>query len=265
MDQPEGYIKTGQERKVCCLLKSLYGLKQSALQWIKEIHKALVNLGFTRTHSDAGVYFKFIGADIIIIVIYVDDVLLMGSNKKMLKKNKEDFMKVFETRDLGEAKEYLGMCITRDRKKHTITLDLCAYAEKVLKRFGLQNAKPARTPLLTGYNPTISDIEATSELCSLYQSVIGSLLYIILGTRPDLAFAVIRMSQFCANPSQEHLSQALYIVQYLGSIKYLTLKFNGANHDGFLGYTHSDWAANPDDRKSITGYVLFLLMVLSHG
>jgi hypothetical protein len=54
MDQPEGYIKKGQERKVCCLLNSLYGLKQSALQWNKEIHKALVNLGFTHTHSDAG-------------------------------------------------------------------------------------------------------------------------------------------------------------------------------------------------------------------
>jgi hypothetical protein len=212
MDQPEGYIKKGQERKVCRLLKSLYGLKQLALQWNKEIHKALVNLGFTRTHLDAGVYFKFIGADITVIVIYIDDVLLMGSNKKMLKKNKEDFMKVFETRDLGEAKEYLGMRITRDRKKCTNNLDQCAYAEKVLKCFGLQNAKSARTPLPTGYNPTISDIEATSELRSQYQSVIGSLLYIMLGTRPDLAFAVIRMSQFCTNPSQEHLSWALYIV-----------------------------------------------------
>ena len=80
----------------------------------------------------------------------------------------------------------------------------------------------------------------------------------MLGTRPDIAFAVIRMSQFCANPSKEHLSRALYIVRYLGSTKNLALRFNGANHDGFLGYTDSDWAANPDDRKSITGYVLFL-------
>jgi hypothetical protein len=228
------------------------------LQWNKEIHKALVNIGFTRTCSDAHVYFKFIGVDIIVMVIYIDNGLLMESDKKMLKKNKKDFLKVFETRDLGEAKEYLGICITQDHKKHTITLAQCAYAEKVLKCFGLQNAKPAQTPLPTSYNPMISDIEATLELHSQYQSVIGSLLYIMLGTRPDLAFAVIHMSQFCANPSQEHLSQALYIVQYLGSTKYLTLKFNGANHDGFLGYTDSDRAANPDDWKSITGYVLFL-------
>ena len=66
------------------------------------------------------------------------------------------------------------------------------------------------------------------------------------------------MSQFCANTSKEHLSRALYIVRYLGSTKNLALRFNSANHDGFLGYTDSDWAVNPDDRKSITGYVLFL-------
>ena len=80
----------------------------------------------------------------------------------------------------------------------------------------------------------------------------------MLGTRPDIAFAVIRMSQFCANPSQEHLSQALYIIRYLGSNKILALQFNGANHDRFLGYMDSDLAGNPDDQKSITGYVLFL-------
>ena len=122
----------------------------------------------------------------------------------------------------------------------------------------MQNTKPARTPLLTGYNPKISDIGATSDIRSQYQSVIGSLLYIMLGTRPDIAYAVIHMSQFCANPSQEHLSWALYIIQYLGSTKNLALRYDGANHDGFLGYTDSDWAANPDDWKSITGYVLFL-------
>ena len=80
----------------------------------------------------------------------------------------------------------------------------------------------------------------------------------MLGTRPDLAFTVIHMSQFRANPSQEHLSRALYIIRYLGSTKNLALRFNGANHNGFLGYMDSDWVANPDDRKSITGYVLFL-------
>ena len=96
------------------MLKSLYRLKQSALQWNKELHKSLLDLGFTRTRSDAGVYFKFDGTDITLVVVYVDNVLFMGSNPKLVKGEKGKFMKVWESRDLGEAKEYLGMCITRD-------------------------------------------------------------------------------------------------------------------------------------------------------
>ena len=80
----------------------------------------------------------------------------------------------------------------------------------------------------------------------------------MLGTQPDIAYVVICMSQFCTNPSQEHLSRALYIVCCLGSTKNLALRYNGANHDSFLGYTDSDWAANSDDQKSITRYDLFL-------
>ena len=91
MDQPEGYIKKGQERKVCRLLKSLYGLRQSALQWNKELHKSLLDLGFTHTQSDTSVYFKLDGTDITLVVVYVDNVLLMGSNPKLVKGEKRKF------------------------------------------------------------------------------------------------------------------------------------------------------------------------------
>ena len=80
----------------------------------------------------------------------------------------------------------------------------------------------------------------------------------MLGTRPNIAYVVMCMLQFCANPLQEYLCRALYIIQYLGSTKNFTLCYDGANHDSFLGYTNSDRTANPDDWKSITGYVLFL-------
>ena len=174
--------KKGQERKVCHLLKSLYRLKQMALRWNKELHRSLLTLGFTCTRSDAGVYFNFDKTDITIVIVYVGDVLFMGSNPKLVRKEKGKFMKVWESRDLGKAKEYLGMRITRNRKKRTLTLDQCVYAEKVLKWFRAQNAKKlARTPLPTGYNPKVSETEATSDLHSQHQSVIGSLLYIMLG------------------------------------------------------------------------------------
>ena len=95
MDQPEGYLKKGQEKKVCHLLKSLYGLRQSALQWNKELHKSLLDLGFICTWSDAVVYFKFVGTDITIVIVYVDDVFFMGSNPKLIKGEKGKFMGVW--------------------------------------------------------------------------------------------------------------------------------------------------------------------------
>ena len=78
-------------------------------------------------------YFKFDGTDITLLVIYVNNVLFMESNPKLIKEEKGNFMKVWESRDLGKAKEYLSMCITHDQKKWTLTLDQCVYVEKVLK------------------------------------------------------------------------------------------------------------------------------------
>ena len=197
------------ENKVCHLRKAIYGLKQATLQWNKALHQSLLKMGFVHTFSDPGIYVHFHGQDIIILVIYVDDSLFIGSNKSYKKKQ---FMDCWESRDLGEVIEYLGMWITQDCVKHTLKLDQISYATKVIEHFKLNNAKFACTPLSSGYNPTPNPKTTTPKLHSHYQLVIGSLLYIMLGTRPDIAFSVIKMSQFSLNPSEEHLQKALYIV-----------------------------------------------------
>ena len=125
---------------------------------------------------------------------YVDNALFMGSNHSYLKFKKQEFMKKWESRDLEEAKEYLGMWITRDHIKKTLKLDQISYSDKVVKHFKLNDAKIACTPLPSGYNPMPNMTQSTPHLRSRYQSVIGSLLYIMLGTRPDVAQAVIKMS-----------------------------------------------------------------------
>ena len=108
---------------------------------------------FIRCKADPGTYFKIIGKEIIVLLIYVDDALFMGSNKQQVLSHQAQFMKRWESRDLGQAKEYLGMRITRDCKKRTISLDQTCYAEKVVKRFGQENCKPVSVPLPTRYNP----------------------------------------------------------------------------------------------------------------
>ena len=122
-------------------------------------------------------------------------------------------MQYWECRDLGEPQEFLGMRIQRSGRK--ILLDQTSYLQKVLRCFDMHNAKSASTPLPAGYQPLTNQEPVDAGLRSQFQSVIGSLLYLMLGTRPDITFAVIKLSQFSANPLSEHLSKALYICHIL--------------------------------------------------
>ena len=93
MNQPEGFMVKGKEFKVCHLWKAIYGLKQAVLQWNKQLHKSLLEMGFIHSLSDPGTYFKIITQDIIILLVYVDDALFMGNNKTQVLAHKKQFMK----------------------------------------------------------------------------------------------------------------------------------------------------------------------------
>src|ERR1700744_3153357 len=165
-------------------------------------------------------------------------------------------MKIWECRDLGDTKEFLCMHILHSKGK--ILIDQKDYLQKVLQRFNLLNAKSVPTPLPEGYHPAPNMGTATPELRPSYQQVIGSLLYIMIGTRPDIAYAVTKMAQFAANPNKEHLDRALYICRYLlGTSKY-TLVYDGKGGGGLIGFADSDWASDPITRKSTTGYLVKL-------
>ena len=150
MDQLEGFVVKGKKFKVCRLWKAIYGLKQAALQWNKQLHKSLLEMGFTHSLSDPGTYFKIIGQEIIILLVYVDNALFMDSSKTQVLAHKKQFMKRWESCDLGEAKEYLGMRITRNRKKRTITLDQPTMWRKSLNDLVKRTANPFQFLFLPG-------------------------------------------------------------------------------------------------------------------
>ena len=150
------------------------------------------------------------------------------------------------------------MRITRDCSKWILKLDQITYAQKVIDCFDMQNCRPSHVPLPAGYNPNSSTEESNPKLRSRYQSVIRSLLYTMLGTWLDLAYSVIKMSQFSANPTEDHLKWALYIVHYLATTRDLCLTYKGMSKDGFLAYSDTDWAGDLDTQRSTTGYCIFL-------
>ena len=168
MQQPEGFsLKGNRSTKVLRLHRAIYGLKQAALAWWKELEFSMKRLGFKRTASDAGVFIANRGKNLVIIIVYVDDAIFFGKNIEAIKKVKKFFIAIWECRDLGEAREFLRMKIRREGKK--IFLDQTAYLDKVVKRFGMSNARGANTPLPGGYVPQESKEQCTPQERQTYQ------------------------------------------------------------------------------------------------
>jgi hypothetical protein len=238
------------------LKRAIYGLKQAALQWWKALDKSMAELGFRRLTSDAGI-FVLDGqtGPRVIVIVYVDDAVFLGSSDQDVSHAKALFMRKWECRDIGPTKEFLRMRL--HVQKDFIALEQKDYLMTVLKRFGMQNSKSANTPLPSGYVPTPNDGPIDEKLRNRYQQLIGSLLYLMLGTRPDIAFAVTKMSQFSANPTEEHFNKALYICRYLvGTADYdLQYKRSGT---GLLAYADADWGSDTNTRRSISGNLVML-------
>ena len=254
MEQPEGFKLPGQQHKVLRLKRAIYGLKQAALAWWKALDKSMAALGCTRLLTDSGLFVN--KEKNIVIIVYVDDVLFLGSDKNKIHSLKQRFMKIWECRDLGDTQEFLRMRIVKTKGR--ILVDQKTYLQKVLQRFKLLNAKAAPTPLPEGYLPQPNKGPINPELRASFQQVIGSLLYIMLGTRPDIAFAVTKLSQFAANPTEDHLNRALYVCRYLLGTADYALVYDGKSNGGLVAYADSDWASDPNTRKSTTGYLVKL-------
>uniref|UniRef100_A0A2N9J1S8 Integrase catalytic domain-containing protein n=1 Tax=Fagus sylvatica TaxID=28930 RepID=A0A2N9J1S8_FAGSY len=211
MVQPEGFEAKGKEHKVCRLKKSLYGLKQAPRQWYKKFDSFMVGQGYTRTDADHCVYVRqFPNGKFIILLLYVDDMLIVGQDANMVGSLKKELFKSFDMKDLGPARQILGMQILRDRKAKKLWLSQEKYVERVLERFNMKHAKPVSTPLgghfkLSKKSCPSSNKEKENMASIPYSSAVGSLMYAMVCTRPDIAHAVGVVSRFMVNPGKEHL------------------------------------------------------------
>jgi hypothetical protein len=260
IQQPQGYEVKGKENLVCRLKKRLYGLKQAPRKWYLKFDRFMTEQGYSRCHSDHCVYFKRIeNGSYIILLLYVDDMLVAGSNMQDINVLKKKLANSFAMKDLGAAKKILGMRITRDRKNHKLTLSQGEYIEKVLERFRMQNEKPVSTPLASHFKLTKEMCPKTQEEIEYmsrvpYSSTVGSLMYAMVCTRPDIAHAVGVVSRYMNNPGKEHWEAVKWILRYLKGIATHALCFGGSDIV-LQGYVDSDMAGDKDSRRSTTGYV----------
>jgi hypothetical protein len=210
MDQPEGYIHEKYPDKVCLLKRSLYGLKQSPRQWNNRFNEFMQRIGYERSKYDSCVYYKILlSGDYIYLLLYVDDILIASKDKEQVCELKTLLNSEFEMKDLGDAKKILGMEITRDRQAGTLTISQEGYLLKVLKDFGMDQAKSVNTPMGIHFKlkpANDEEVQKQSEVMRAipYQSVVGSLMYSMISTRPDLAHSVGLVCKFMSKPLKEH-------------------------------------------------------------
>ena len=259
MEQPKGYETPRNGRKmVYQLRKSLYGLKQSAHNWREVICSFFSDHGCEQSKADPCLFMKNTDDGRLMYVIWVDDIIVVADSKQMMIYGKEILKQQYKMKDLGEISKFLGIKFKR-HQDGSMSMDQNQYLESVLVRCGMESCNPRSTPCelkpSAYYDP--DDHEVIDE--PGYRAAVGSLVYAMTCTRPDLSWIVTRLSQHLSCPKSgdwEILKQAL---RYIKGTLHFELHFSKTDSSLKLeGYSDSDWAACEEDRRSTTGFCFAL-------
>ncbi|PKU79621.1 Retrovirus-related Pol polyprotein from transposon TNT 1-94 [Dendrobium catenatum] len=252
MRQPRGFEDSQYPNHVCRLHKSIYGLRQSPRQWFQKLTEFLQRLDFAFSKADPSLL-TFHQNDIhIFVLIYVDDILITGNKPDHIQLILRQLQSEFSLKQLGEISLFLGIQVI----KTTYGYFLCQshYAQDLLASAGFTECKPATSPA-SSCPPSSFDNQPFADP-KLFRKLAGSLQYLSI-TRPDIAFATNFVCQHMHQPRNDDFLALKRILRYLkGSLNYgLPLKTVSIQ---LRSYTDADWAANTEDRKSISGFCTFL-------
>ncbi|XP_024028503.1 uncharacterized protein LOC112093728 [Morus notabilis] len=259
MDLPLGYHRKGEPaslavKLVCKLHKSIYGLKQASRQWYSKFSQVLLQFGFTQSKADYSLFTKGSGSTFVALLVYVDDIILTGPSLTVLDFLKKFLHSQFKLKDLGSLKYFLGLEIARS--SHGIVLSQRQYTLQLLEDTGFLACNPAPVPMNPRVQLSATSGDVLSDV-SQYCRLIGRLLYLNL-SRPDITFAVHKLSQFLAQPRSSHLQAAHYRLCYLKSSPGQGLFFSSSSALQLRAFFDADWGSCPDSRRSVIGYCVFL-------
>ena len=251
---PDGCkIKNG---KVCLLNKSLYGLRESPRDWYECFHNFMISINFERSNYDNCLYISAKNESQTYVILYVDDLLIFGSNIDTIEEIKTKLSKRFKMKDLGRVKQYLGIEMQYNQKEKKLHLSQEKYIESLAEKYGVTQSKRYDTPMEINLK-----LEASKEIKKenedlKYRNIIGALLYIANGTKPDVSFSVNYLSRYQTCYDSTHFKYALRVLKYLYSTKSLKLVYDSEYREVIDAYVDADWASDIVDRKSTTGILL---------
>ncbi len=260
MRQPEGFIQPGFEDYVCKLVHTIYGTMQGAHDWYETLTKTYDKLGYISSRADPCVRYKKADGEYTLTDTYTDDIFGASKTDEEVKKRKDEMGKEWEIKDVGGNDYFLGMRVQQNLDDGTIRLTQRPYWEHVLNRFELMNISPRNTPLPVGFivdqnmSPK-TDSERKEMDNKPYRSLLGSVMWGQLATRPDLSFAISLLSRFQANPGVEHWKGLLHVVGYIKNTLDFGLTYSRDDELTPLAYVDADYGGCHDTRRSTSGYI----------
>ncbi|KAJ9551956.1 hypothetical protein OSB04_016001 [Centaurea solstitialis] len=252
--QPPGFEDPKYPDRVCKLRKALYGLHQAPRAWYDTLSSYLLENKFERGVIDKTLFIKRTKTDMLLVQIYVDDIIFGSTKEDMCKEFEELMHKKFKMSSMGELTFFLGLQVKQ--KRDGIFINQSKYVATMLQKFGMNDAKPASTPMETHKHLT-ADVEGEEVDVHQYRSMIGSLMY-LTASRPDIMFAVCVCARFQVRPKESHLHAVKRIFKYLKGQPKLGLWYPYDNSFDLVAYTDSDYGGANLDRKSTSGGCQFL-------
>ncbi|CAI7839340.1 unnamed protein product [Closterium sp. NIES-53] len=227
MKQPEGY-DDGSGR-VCRLNTAIYGLKQAPRCWYARLLEVLEALGVKVSGCDESLFMTEGEEEKVFLLVYVDDILLFSPSLERIKEVQGKLKETFQCKALGPVGYYLGLHVERDEVKGWLRLHQHKYLAVIGEKYGLEEGRSVKTPLPSGFQLHLDKEEGEVleyELQRRFQSMVGSLMYASVNTRPDIAFSVSQLARVVSRPLQEHLDAAERLVRYCMATSRVGLQYS---------------------------------------
>ncbi|CAI7748755.1 unnamed protein product, partial [Closterium sp. NIES-54] len=270
-------IKTDDKGQGVQAENSIYGLKQAPRCWYQKLAAVLEEMGFRTSSCDESLFLKWEGEKLVLFLVYVDDILLFSSSRKEIQNVQQQLMKNFKCKTLGEVKYYLGMHVERDLDHRWLKLHQEKFIKELGEKYGIENERKVATPLPVEFKlvKAVEDEGVEAEEQQQFQSLVGSLLYAAVHTRPGISFSVGQLARVVQNPSEEQVDAAERVVKYLNSNPSIGVQYSASAQVKQKGvevlkekgerlgegklfltcFTDATWAFEKDDSSSVGGYI----------
>ncbi|CAI5932030.1 unnamed protein product [Closterium sp. NIES-65] len=259
--RPPGFTGSFPPGTQWSLRRPVYGLRQAPREWHDTLRTTLAALGFAPSTADPSLFLRTdTSLPPFYILVYVDDLVFATADTAGLAYVKSELQKRHTCTDLGELRSYLGLQITRDRARRTITLIQSHMVQQVLQRFGFTYSSPQATPLSTRHSLSALPSDESVESSGPYPELVGCLMYLMTCTRPDLAYPLSILARYVApgRHRPEHMAAAKRVLGYLCSTSGMGLVLGGRSPVVLTGHADASWAGDQATQRSSQGYTLCL-------